>query len=90
MSGNLELWEKETIITFDEESKNAEIYTHSTSWQNHIENKLGLKPTATNNAGGKTYTIDKKRIPKPQLKRQYSEEEKAKKRERLANLRSTQ
>ncbi|NQT73575.1 MAG: hypothetical protein HQ553_12535 [Chloroflexi bacterium] len=82
-------YEKETIINFNAEEDIAYIYTHDTGWQKHLETKLGLAPIETNAQNGKTYTIDKKRIPKPRAPKKYSEETLAKMRARISNLRSS-
>ena len=39
-----EAWERETIIRFDQESDHAIVYTHEKTWQQHIENILGVTP----------------------------------------------
>jgi len=75
-------YEQETIITFNTEEDFAQIYTHDKGWQIHLERKLGLKPVATNPHGGRTYEIDKKRIPKPRAPRRVSQETKV----RLTNM----
>lgn len=71
-------YEKETIILFNEGEADASIYTHNKRWQRHLENKLELTPTETNEYGGKTYIIPKSRIPLPRRKRVISPEHLAK------------
>ena len=61
--------ERETIITFDQSSKVAVIFTYQKKIQRHLEKKLGLKPISVNSKGGKEYEIDKKRIPMPRAPR---------------------
>lgn len=58
-------FEKETIISFNQGEKEAQIYTYEKSWQKHLEQKLGLKPTTEDGWGGKTYILDKHRIKPP-------------------------
>jgi len=82
-------YEKETIINFNEEEDIAYIYTHNTTWQAHLEGKLGLKPTATNRDNGREYELDKKRIRMPQLKKKMSEETREKLRLRLRKMRDS-
>jgi len=77
---NLTLAERETVITFNESKEPAEIYTHNKRWQWRLE-KLGIKPIRDNGYGGKTYQIEKSRIPLPRAKRVLTEAAKA----RLAN-----
>ena len=84
----LTAYEKETIINFNEADELADIYTHSKKWQKHLEQKLGLKPTAVNSQGGKSYEIDKKRIRPPRALNQLSEEARAKLVERLTKITS--
>jgi len=80
-------YEKETIILFNEGEGIASIYTHNKTWQKHLEEKLGLKPIATNNHGGKTYEIDKRRIKPPRAPMKLSDKTKAEKAERMAKTR---
>ena len=82
--------EKETIITFDETSEPAVIFTFNKSWQTHLEKKLGLKPTLDNGYGGKTYHIDKKRIKPPRATKKLSAEAKMKLATRLSKSRRPQ
>ena len=77
---NLTLAERETVITFNESKEPAEIYTHNKRWQWRLE-KLGIKPIRDNGYGGKTYQIEKSRIPLSRAKRVLTEAAKA----RLAN-----
>ncbi|MBU1023788.1 molecular chaperone [bacterium] len=76
MTQKLTKYEKETIILFNEGEPDAEIFTYNKSWQKHLEKKLGLKPIEENDTGGKTYTIDKKRIRPPRAKKQLSQKQK--------------
>ncbi len=68
--------EKETIISFNEAEKIANIFTYSHRWKQHLEKKLGLKPIMKNGWGGREYEIDKKRIPLPRAPRNLSTEAK--------------
>lgn len=75
--------EQETIITFDKESKNAEVFTYEKTWQRHLEERLHLTPKYDNGFGGRAYELDKKRISKPKaprtgVKRQMTPEHLAK------------
>jgi len=61
--------ERETIINFNEQDKQATIFTYNKEWQYHLEKRLGLRPILRNGHGGRAYQIDKKRIPKPRAPR---------------------
>lgn len=65
----ISLEEQETIITFDESSHEAFIFTYSKKWQRRLENVLKIKPSMDNGFGGREYPIDKRRIPLPKVKR---------------------
>ena len=80
--------EKETIITFDQSSKIAVIFTYEKAWQKHLEKKLGLSSTMGNGRGGREYEIDKKRIPLPRAKRNLTPEARAKMSKRLKDARN--
>jgi hypothetical protein len=69
----LSMYERETIITFNEEEPIARVFTYNKRWQKHLENKLELKPTLDNGLGGKGYELDKKRIPMPRVPRKLSD-----------------
>lgn len=79
--------EKETLISFDESSAEATIFTYSKRWQKHLEKKLGLKPTRDNGCGGREYHIAKSRIPLPRVPRKLSPEQRRKNIERLQKAR---
>lgn len=79
--------EKETIITFDETSEPATIFTYNSAWQKHLEKSLVLKPTENNGYGGKTYIIDKKRIKPPRTTKKLTAEAKERLATRLAESR---
>jgi len=38
------LWERETIINYNQAEDEADIYTHDKTLQTHIEKVLGIKP----------------------------------------------
>jgi len=76
-SRNLSAFELETIINFNQAEKVAHIFTYEPTWQKHLEQKLGLKPTLVNASGGKGYDLPKSLIHMPQAKRQVSPERKA-------------
>lgn len=84
---NLSREEKETLISFDETPADGVIFTYSRAWQNHLEKKLGLKPTFDNGYGGKEYHIAKNRISMPRAPRKLSSEQKRKLGERLKKAR---
>jgi len=88
MSDKLELWEQETIISFNREEKIAWIFTYEKTWQEHLEKKLGLKPLMDNGHGGKEYEIDKKRIKLPRAPKKLSPSNRKKLVERLATARN--
>lgn len=79
----LPLDERETIITFDEEGKDAVIFTYNQAWQKHMANRFGLKGES-NGFGGKTYIIPKSRIRLPQPPKNLTEEQRRKIGERLS------
>jgi len=65
MRRGLSNYEQETIINFNKDEAIAHIFTYEKTWQQHLEKRLGLKPTIDNGFGGKEYVIDKKRIRPP-------------------------
>lgn len=75
-------YEKETIINFNEAEHTAYIFTYNKSWQKHLEQKLGLKPSNVNGFGGKDYELPKQWVKLPRGPRQLSAETRAK----LSNL----
>jgi hypothetical protein len=81
---NLSGYEKETIINFNEAEATAYVFTYNRSWQRHLEQKLGLKPTMDNGYGGKEYQLDKKMLRPPQPKRRLSEANKQRLADNLA------
>jgi hypothetical protein len=70
-------YEQETIINFNKAEDTASIFTYEKAWQQHLEKKLGLKPTMDNGFGGKEYEIDKKRIRPPRAPMRLSAEARA-------------
>ena len=80
--------EKETIITFDEASNEAIIFTYSTKWQRHLEKKVGLEIVFDNGYGGKEYRIAKKRIPMPRAPRRLSAKQRKELGQRLSKARA--
>lgn len=66
---SLSKYEQETIINFNKEEAVAYIFTYEKTWQNHLENKLKLKPLFINSKGGRSYEIDKSRIKPPRAKK---------------------
>ena len=76
-------YEQETIINFNKAEDVAYIFTYEETWQKHLENRLGLKPTMDNGAGGKEYELPKSRIKPPRAPRKLSDSAKKKLTERL-------
>jgi len=75
MSRNLTNYEQETIINFNKGEDIAHIFTYEKSWQRHLEQRLGLKPTLDNGYGGKEYEIPKSRIKPPKAPQKLSTEQ---------------
>jgi len=75
--------EKESIITWDEEGKDAIIFTYSRTWQKHMKEKFNLTGEP-NGFGAKTYTIPKSRIRLPQPPKNLTDEQRRKIGERLS------
>lgn len=67
--------ERETIITFDQTTEPASIFTYSPRWQKHLEGRLGLKPVLDNGYGGKEYIVPKNRIGMPRAPLKLSVEQ---------------
>ena len=86
ISKKLAAAEQETIILFNKESSMAEIYTYEKTWQQHLEKKLGLKPTMDNGFGGKEYEIDKRRIKPPRAVKKLSDASRKKLSERMHTI----
>ena len=78
MRRGLSNYEQETIINFNKDEATAHIFTYEKTWQQHLEKRLGLKPTMDNGCGGKEYEIDKKRIRPPRAPVKLSAEARAK------------
>ena len=78
MSRKLSNYEQETIINFNKGEDVAYIFTYEKTWQQHLEKRLGLKPTMDNGFGGKEYEIDKKRIRPPRTPVKLSAEARVK------------
>lgn len=87
MRRRLSNYEQETIINFNKVEDVAHIFTYEKTWQQHLEKRLGLKPTMNNGFGGKAYEIDKKRIRPPRAPVKLSAEARAKLAKRLSNSR---
>ncbi len=81
------MYEQETIINFNKAEDTAHIFTYEKTWQQHLEKRLGLKPTMDNGFGGKEYEMDKKRIRPPRAPLRLSPEARAKLAERLRQSR---
>jgi len=89
LSHKLSNYEQETIINFNKDEAIAHIFTYEKTWQQHLENRLGLKPTMDNGFGGKEYEIDKKRIRPPRAPVRLSAEARAKLANRLHQSRDS-
>ena len=83
MKHQLSNYEQETIINFNKDEAIAHIFTYEKTWQQHLEKRLGLRPTMDNGFGGKGYEINKKRIKPPRAPRRLSNSAKKKLGERL-------
>ena len=81
--------EQETIITFNEEDKTADIFTYNKRWQKHLEQRLHLKPIIDNGYEGRSYQIQKKRISLPRVPMVLSPEARKKIAIRLSKARAT-
>ena len=86
MTRKLTSYEQETIINFNKAEDVAYIFTYEKTWQQHIEKKLGIKPTGSNGSGGKSYEVPKKRIKPPKAPRKLSAEAKARLAERAREI----
>ena len=87
MRRGLSRYEQETIINFNKAENVAHIFTYEKAWQQHLEDRLGLKPTMDNGFGGKEYEIDKKRIRPPRAPVRLSAEARAKRANQLRQSR---
>jgi len=87
MRRRLSNYEQETIINFNKAEDIAHIFTYEKAWQQHLEKRLGLKPTMDNGFGGKEYEIPKKRIKSPRAPRKLSAEARARLTDRLRQSR---
>jgi len=87
MVERLSNYEKETIINFNKAEDVAYIFTYEKTWQQHLEKRLGLKPTMENGFGGKEYEIDKKRIRPPRAPVRLSDKTRAKLTKRMKDMR---
>ena len=83
MARKLTNYEKETIINFNKDETIAHIFTYEKTWQKHLEQRLGLKPTMDNGFGGKEYELPKSRIKPPRAPRKLSLSTRGKLAERL-------
>jgi len=70
--GNVERFEKETIINWNQEDNKAYIFTYDKGFQQHMK-KLGCKPVGNNRHGAKSYEIPKNWVPLPRKKRKVTE-----------------
>ncbi len=69
-------WARETIINFNEEDEECDIYTHSIRWINRLES-LGFKPYSLN-GDAKSYKIPKKMIKLPSAHKRVMTDEQRK------------
>jgi hypothetical protein len=65
-------YEKETIILFNEDEPDADIFTYNKRWQKHLEEKCGIQPYKTNESDGRSYKINKFRIKPPRAKKKLT------------------
>ena len=78
----LSRYEQETIINFNQGEDVVYIYTCSKAWVQHLEKRLGLRPTQINYYA-REYQCPKSWIRKPQKPRKLSEEQRHKLSQRL-------
>lgn len=78
----LSRYEQETIINFNQGEDVAYIYTCSKVWMQHLEKRLGLKPTQINYYA-REYECPKSWIRRPQKPRKLSDEHKRRLSQRL-------
>ena len=69
----LSLAERETIVRFDESPAPASVFTYNRRWQQHIEQRLGIKPEWANDRGGREYLVPKSRLRPPLAPRKLSD-----------------
>ena len=62
---SITLYERETIINYNDAEELADIYTHDKALQRHIEKKLGIKPYYKEGLA-RTYKLPKKWLRYPQ------------------------
>jgi len=86
MRHRLSNYEQETIINFNKDEAIARIFSYEKTWQQHLERRLGLKPTMDNGFGGKEYEIDKRRIRPPRAPVKLSAETRAKLTKRMKGM----
>ena len=86
MRRRLSNYEQETIINFNKAEDVAHIFTYEKTWQQHLEKRLGLRPTMDNGFGGREYEIDKKRIRPPRAPVKLSAEARAKLTKRMKDM----
>ncbi len=86
MPRRLSSFEQETIINFNKAEDIAYIFTYEKTWQQHLEKRLGLKPTMDNGFSGKEYEIDKRRIRPPRAPVRLSAEARAKLTKRMKDM----
>ena len=89
MRRRLSNYEQEPIINFNKDEAIAHIFTYEKTWQQHLEKRLGLKPTMDNGFGGKAYEIEKKRIRPPRAPIKLSADARAKLAARLRQSRDS-
>ena len=87
MGKTLSNYEQETIINFNKEEQVAYIFTYEKTWQKHIEQRLGIKPTKKNGFGGREYEVPKKLIKPPRAPRKLSDSAREKLADRLRQSR---
>ncbi len=80
-------YEQETIINFNKAEDIAHIFTYEKTWQQHLEKRLGLKPTMDNGYSGRSYELLKKLMRLPQPKKRLSEATKQRLADNLAAAR---
>ena len=80
--------EKETIINYNEQEPEADIFTYNKAFIKHLKTKMKLTPYHDNGFGGLSFKVEKSRLRFPQPKRQMSDKAKKASAARLAKARA--
>ncbi len=90
MTSKLALWEKETIINFNEGEPLVNVYTYNKRWQRRMK-EMGIKPIRLEGQA-REYEFPKKwlRLPVKPKPRQFTQEQREVARKRMEALRKKQ